>query len=176
MIQPIRLTETYSIPLFDCNNSDLNDFLFNDALDHNATLLAVTYLVQNNQNKLIGFFCVFNDNINVDNLENKKQFAKIFPYKKRKYKTYPAVKIGIFGIDKNFQKNGWGTKILDFIKLWFITNNKTGCRFITVDAYNNPDTLRFYQKNNFRFFTDNDQNNKTRSMYFDLVSIIDILK
>ncbi len=50
----------------------------------------------------------------------------------------------------------------------FLKDNRTGCRFITIDAYNNERTLRFYEKNDFTFFSDKDKNKKTRSMYFDL--------
>ena len=39
-----------------------------------------------------------------------------------------------------------------FIKDWFRhEDNKTGCRFLVVDAYNNPRTLHFYERNDFRF-------------------------
>ncbi len=58
------------------------------------------------------------------------------------------------------------------MKNWFTTNSKTGCRFLTVDAYNNPDTLNFYKKNDFEFFTSDDENDSTRAMYFDLIRII----
>ena len=49
-------------------------------------------------------------------------------------KDYPAVKIGRLGVSKLYQKTGdsWGTKILDFIKHWMVSENKTGCRFIVL--------------------------------------------
>ena len=50
----------------------------------------------------------------------------------------------------------------------FVCNNKTGCRFITVDAYNNPDTIDFYQRNEFDFLTPSDEQEDTRQMYYDL--------
>ena len=48
----------------------------------------------------------------------------------------------------------------------FIDNNRTGCKFITVDAY--AQSLDFYVKNGFNFLTDQDIGKDTRLMYFDL--------
>jgi len=50
----------------------------------------------------------------------------------------------------------------------FHYNNRTGCRFLTVDAYNRDNILKFYTKNDFQFFYDKDKNRKTRAMFFDL--------
>ena len=59
---------------------------------------------------------------------------------------------------------------MDFIKAFFTIKNKTGCRFITVDAYNYPLTVNFYKKNGFEFLTSQDAKEDTRSMYFDLMT------
>jgi hypothetical protein len=40
---------------------------------------------------------------------------------------------------------------MDFIKVLFRTNNRTGCRFLIVDALNRPETLHYYEKNGFRY-------------------------
>lgn len=67
-----------------------------------------------------------------------------------------------------------------FIKDWFrAEDNKTGCRFLVVDAYNDHRTLKFYEKNGFKFLHKNEDEEKqyflvkdnvitTRLMYFDL--------
>jgi hypothetical protein len=52
------------------------------------------------------------------------------------------------------------------LKDLFVTNNRTGCRFITVDAY--KDSLKFYEKNGFKYLTTTDINADTRLMFFDL--------
>ena len=54
-------------------------------------------------------------------------------------------------------------------KEFFRTNNRTGCRFITVDAYNDEATLNFYKKNGFDFLWNADKNDNTRIMFFDLM-------
>lgn len=81
-------------------------------------------------------------------------------------KHYPAVKIGRLAISQDYERNRIGRKILTMIKYLFSTNNRTGCRFITVDAYRAA--LSFNEKNGFDYLTEKDSNEDTRLMYFDL--------
>ena len=83
----------------------------------------------------------------------------------------PAVKIGRFAVASDCRRAGHGTQVMDFIKLWFITGNKTGCRFIILDALNNPEAITFYESNGFRFLNVADAHEPTRLMYFDLMEI-----
>lgn len=55
---------------------------------------------------------------------------------------------------------------IPIIKYLFTHGNRTGCRFITVDAY--KDAVGFYQKSGFDFITDKDQYDETRLMFYDL--------
>lgn len=64
-----------------------------------------------------------------------------------------------------------GSFLLDFIKSHFIIDNKTGCRFLTVDAY--ADAIPFYQKNGFIPLNEEDADAATRLLYFDLATIAD---
>ena len=70
---------------------------------------------------------------------------------------------------------------MDFIKKWFRSDdNKTGCRFIVVDAVNEPSTIGYYIRNGFNpiyndesvekefFNIDETDSLRTRMMYFDL--------
>jgi len=66
------------------------------------------------------------------------------------------------------QTKGIGTELLDFIKVSFTTENKTGCRFLIVDAYNKERTINFYKRNDFDFLSTADKDEDTRLMYFDL--------
>ncbi|MBR2200447.1 MAG: GNAT family N-acetyltransferase, partial [Bacteroidales bacterium] len=56
--------------------------------------------------------------------------------------------------------------LLLFFLRYFTTDNKTGCRFITVDAY--ADAVPFYLTNGFIPLNDEDINEPTRLLYFDL--------
>ncbi len=59
---------------------------------------------------------------------------------------------------------------MDFMKEYFVNDNKTGCRFITVDAYKTAES--FYLKNDFMYLSTNDENNYTRVMFYDLISLM----
>ena len=76
-----------------------------------------------------------------------------FPNEKR-LKSYPAVKLCRLAVDKQAWGNQIGSGILDYIKSMFVINNKTGCRFITVDAY--LAAVPFYEKNGFRMMNQED--------------------
>jgi GNAT superfamily N-acetyltransferase len=92
----------------------------------------------------------------------------------KRYKSYPSVKLGRFAIHKQFQKQGLGSQLIDYIKGLFLDNNKTGCQYITVDAYSK--SLEFYAKNGFQFFSDKDKDADTRQMYFSLVELSLLIK
>lgn len=156
-------------PGFDCGNDDLNEFFFNDSKLFCSELIAITYAWVD-EGVTRAFFSVSNDAVaRTVNPSAYKRTAKLVPRHKR-FTTLPAVKIGRLAVDTRFQSNGVGTEVLNFIKGWFTEGNKTGCRFIIVDALNNVDTLRFYAKNGFSFSLSTDNDDKTRLMFFDLMT------
>ena len=164
----IRLTENYQFKPFDCGDDDLNDFLFNSSKDFLKGLLAVTYLVEDETNT-IAFFSLSNDKISVTELGSEtkwaERFKEILPIEKQ-FNSYPAMKIVRFAVSTEYKYKGWGNRILDFIKIWFTIDNKTGCKYITVDAYRA--SLKFYEKNKMTYLTSKDRKSDTRLMYFDL--------
>jgi len=155
---------------FDCGIDDLNEFFFTDSRLVCRELISVTYAWTENDQTL-AYFSVSNDAIarQVDKSAYNRASRHV-PNKKR-FMTLPAVKIGRLAVDKRFQSNGVGSAVLDFIKGWFTEGNKTGCRFIIVDALNNPDTIKFYSKNGFQFLTSKDETDNTRLMFFDLLTM-----
>lgn len=167
----IRLTPSTNIKPFECTNKDLNEFLLHDAINHCNELLAVTYYLEN-QDETIGYFSVLNDSIRQEDIPSRSRREKMFhsiPHPKRGYKSHPAVKVGRLAVHTKYQSHGIGAEIMDYIKGYFLDNNKTGCRFITVDADNNPKTINFYKRNGFEFLTTSDIKEKNRLMFFDLI-------
>ena len=194
-----RLNENSTLLPFDCGNKDLTDYLLNSAKKDIKKLLTVVYYLEM-AGKTLLFFTLSNDKITeVEIKDGEPIYSKSF-FRKIKDKfgrakhrrDYPAVKIGRFGVNKEFQGKGmhWGSETLDFIKRWMITDNKTGCCFITVDAY--ATAVEFYKKNGFLFMGEKeksgfekwikenpDYRNKdfmedipTFAMYFNLLSLI----
>lgn len=168
----IRLSSDHEIKPFDCGDSDLNDFLLNDAKLYFQHLLTVTYILETST-QTIGFYSLLNDKISIDDAQGKanmdKQIRGQMPDGKNHLRSYPAMKIGRMGVSNDFKKHKIGTAFLDYIKQLFITNNRTGCRYITVDAYRQ--SLVFYEKNGFTYLTEGDKTHETRLMYFDLMRL-----
>lgn len=168
----LRLTQTTALKPFDCDNSDLNEFFFKDAKEHLAHLLAVTYVLEDD-NETIAYYSVLNDSIREKDTTNSryKKILGLIPYALRiKYKSHPAVKVGRFAVNKKYQSQGIGSELMDYIKGNFLDNNKTGCRFIVIDALNNDRTVKFYKENKFDFLTLDDKTDENRLMFFDLIT------
>jgi len=130
-------------------------------------------------------FTIANDSIKTFNIppSRKNKISRPIPNAKRR-KNYPAVLIGRLGVNVAFKNRNIGTEAMSFIKSWFIEpNNKTGCRFVLVDAYNDDIPLKFYKKNGFvEIFSSEDEERSfleisgteklnTRLLYFDLIEI-----
>ena len=171
--------------LFSCGDKDLDDFFHNDAVKYERQLLGKSYCFRLDSDNFV-VVCAFtlsNSSIEARNLPNnrKRKLTENIPHEKN-LSSYPATLIGRLGVDREFGGRGVGTELMDFIKSWMLDpSNKSASRFLTVDAYNNERTLKFYEVNGFKtiFSSDiqekeyiglpNEKVLKTRSMYFDLM-------
>ena len=166
----VPLTEETEIKPFDCGDNDLNAFLLDDAKKYLRDLLAVTYLIEDSRNgKTVAYFSLLNDKISLVPEEQKRWNRlnrKISNAKRRR--NYPAVKVGRLAVSKDYCGQGIGAGIINFIKHAFTHGNRTGCRFLTVDAYDSA--IGFYSSDHcrFEFFTEKDAGEETRLMIFDL--------
>lgn len=103
---------------------------------------------------MVACFTLPNDSIRIWDLGSSKKNAmwKELTNREKMLSRFPGVLIGRLAVSKQFAGKGIGSEILDFIKLWFLSDeNKTGCRLAIVDAKNKPNVLKFYEKNGFRF-------------------------
>ena len=169
-----RLDIGDSVSAFDCYDEDLNDFILNEASLYRNALLSVTYVVEDKiTDEVLAYFSLSNDKISISDFENKTDFNRFRKHKftnQKRLRSYPAIKIGRLAIAKSAQRQSIGTYLLEFIEDFFIVDNKSGCRFVTVDAY--VDAIPFYIKNNYLFLNNDDEDNRTRVMYFDLASLL----
>jgi hypothetical protein len=162
-----------SFQYFDCIDSDLNEYFQKDIALHRLELLSEVYILKEAtmESELpVALVDLCNDSIRREKVKDIEDL-KIFCSDKH-YPSYPAVKITRFGVHHEFQNNNIGSFVLNMLKDFFVTDNRTACRFITVDAYNNDKVLCFYAKNDFQFFSNKDVNKETRSMFFDLKRLL----
>ena len=155
---------------FDWGDEDLNDFIINDAPLYRKTLLAMTYVLEHKgTNRIVAYLSVANDRISIKDFPTNTDFNRFRKHKfvnEKRLKSYPAIKLCRLGIDKSIQGKQIGTFLIDFVSTLFITDNKSGCRFLTVDAYSIA--IPFYLKNDFSFLSTGDEGQHTRLMYLDL--------
>lgn len=175
----------YCMP-FSCEDSDLDEFFSKDAFFYETELLGKTYAWINtaDPSKILALITLANDSVKAKFLAGsaRNRLQRSIKNAKRGM-NYPAVLIGRLGVSSEFRGRGLniGSQILDFIKGWFRSeDNKTGCRFIVVDAYNNEKTLHFYEKNGFKPLYKSEREERdflelgcdepleTRFMFFDL--------
>lgn len=164
----LDLTPETDLTAFKCTESDLNEFLIEESKDYQAELLARTYLVVHRASgNIAAYFSLLNDVIRLDETEKniRNRINRNIPFSKQR-KHYPAVKIGRLAVSESFAQQGIGRYILDNVKFIFTHGNRTGCRFLTVDALTTA--TGFYEHNSFRFFTEQDKEDDTRLMFYDL--------
>ena len=167
-----KLEEQDSVKSFDCGDDDLNDFILHESPLYRKEKLAVTYVLKEADDlaneHIKAFFSLSNDRISISDFDSKtkyNRFSRRFNNHKR-LKSYPAAKIGRLAVHASAKGMNIGSTLLNFIKRYFTADNKTGCRFITVDAY--AAAIPFYLRNGFVPLNEEDADEPTRLLYFDL--------
>lgn len=172
---------------FDCGRADINDFFLNDAPDYQEELFGKTYVfvAESSPKTIVAAFTVANASIFTKRLPNARK--KKIGYEVHRSKgniNYPAVLLGRLGVDIRYQHAHLGPQIIDFVAQWFTSeDNKSGCRHLIVDAYNESGLIDFYERNGLKLFFSNEQQEReyrnlgndggeklaTRLMYRDLI-------
>jgi ribosomal protein S18 acetylase RimI-like enzyme len=178
-----KLDGSNRIAEFDCGNQDLNEFFLEDAIKYQHELLGESYFfVDKHSGNVVCAYSLSNDGIKTFDLPNnrKKKVRESIPREKH-MKSFPATLIGRLGVSKAFGNQGIGSQLMDIIKSTCLFEEGNRCRFLLVDAYNLPEVLNYYQRNDFSFvFSTEDQEKsyfglgsedkiKTRFMYYDLL-------
>lgn len=164
----VPLKADTEIKPFKCEDKDLSGFLVDDAKKYMEELMAVTYLIESRErDKTIAYFSLLNDKISYDpqNRSIWNKLNRMISNPKRR-KHYPAIKIGRLAVSQDYRHIGLGWDIINMIKYISTHDNRSGCRFVTVDAY--PNAVEFYKKCGFSHFSGDGRNGDTVSLYFDL--------
>ena len=151
---------------FSCKDGDITEFFTKEYADYAYQLLGKSYCF----------------------VEQEKRCIVGIPNEKRR-PQYPAVLVGQLAVSEDYKGLHIGDELLDAIKSWFIEPlNKTGCRYVVVDALNHPKVFDFYLRNGFKFLFATEEEEwtflhgrrtakggtamqpmHTRLMYFDLI-------
>ena len=166
----VRLTPDYVLSAFDCGDSDLNEFLLEDAKHFLEKRIANTFILEDN-GCIAAYFCLLNDKVSRVEVTNSrwKKIKDSFPEGKR-FRSYPAIKIGRFAVSKEYQDRNIGSMLLDLLKDQLNTQvSQSAFRFITVDAY--LSAIHFYQKNGFVELSQKEEDEHTHLMFFDMMEL-----
>lgn len=124
----------------------INEFLKSEALLEQNQGLNTTHLVFYEES-LMGFVSLCSDSIRLEQGEMQKDNVP--------YGNIPAIKIARLAIDKNFQRNGLGSFLINFaVSIVSQIRLQMGAKFITVDCY--AHRISYYEK--FGFVINNIQN------------------
>lgn len=165
-----KLGISETIQGFDCGDKDLNEFLTTDAASYYKARLSTSYVLEDSvEGTVLGYFSLAHDKISISDFASNSAFNR---FRKRLFangkmlRSYPAVKICRLATDRNHRCGGIGTLIVNMIVSSYLTDNKAGCRFITVDAYS--EAMPFYTGLGFTPLSKTDASSVTRLLYFDL--------
>lgn len=149
------------LPVFICKDEDLNDFLWDDALENQASRLSVTWIVRYN-GRIVGFCTLTNDSI-------RTKWMQCGEGPEYEYTHYPALKIARLATHKDYEGRGIGTAMLEYatavaLKL---SDEVSGCRILTVDS--KADSVGFYQKYGYQLANVGGTHRETVPLYKDIL-------
>jgi len=177
------LSEKEIISDFDCGNADLNEFFNRDALLYRQQMLSETcFFRHKNNGKVVCAFSFSASSIKTADLPgSRRKKVKEHVPREKSLKSYPGILIGRLGVSAEFNGQGIGSQLLDFIKDFCLINFPGFVRYLLVDAYNETTIVGFYQKNDFTpvFSTEGQEKEsyrqlpsevlQTRYMFFDMI-------
>ena len=68
-----RLDIDDKISNFNCGDEDLNDFILNESQLYRGELLAVSYVIEDNNGAVLAYFSLANDKISITEFENNTE-------------------------------------------------------------------------------------------------------
>ena len=177
------LSEEQVITDFDCGNADLNDFFNRDAIEYKRQMLARTYFFRHaDSGKVVCAFSFSASGIKTADLPgSRRKKVKEYIPREKTLKSHPGILIGRLGVASEFSGQGTGSQLMNFIRDICLNQFPDCVRFLLVDAYNEPEVIGFYQKNDFTPVFSTEQQEKetyrqspdeallTRYMFFDLI-------
>lgn len=153
---------------FSCTETELEDFLVEDAWENGQQGISVTYLwFLKKGKKLVGYVTLLTDNINLN-----ADLKGFFREKDIHYKSLPALKIGRMAVSKDMMRKGIGAMMIRLaISITLeIYREYAGCRFVVLDAKKGKDPkfdpIHFYRKMGFKILKQREKG--TVPMYLDI--------
>lgn len=131
---------------FSCGVKELDDFFRYEVKECVERKYLSAYCAFTESNGILAAFTLMNDAIMINSEDEKTDFFEDFRLEEgssivdffKRQSSFPAINICHLGTSVDFQNNGIGMFILEFVAGTFSLYRQAGCQFITVDALNNP--------------------------------------
>ena len=149
-------TPGLNVEAFDCGRKSVNEFFHNEAQDYQDELFGKTYYFcrSDNPSDIVAGFTVANASIFTKRLPNSRQKKiGLEVHHEKGLINYPSILLAQLGVDVKYKGHHLGPQIIEFVMQWFTSeDNKSGCRHLIVDAYDEPHLLEFYKQNGLNLF------------------------
>jgi GNAT superfamily N-acetyltransferase len=137
---------------FDCEESQLNDFIYKEVSDYHNQRLGITYLFYHEED-LVGF-------VTISMADIRTQKLPLDDRKSIHLENYPAIQIGQLAVDKKYKCKKIGKKIIQWcLKEAIEYSAEIGCRFLVLNAL--PTSVGFYEKCHFKELKERGREQKT---------------
>lgn len=152
-------------------NSDLQDFLHDQAMTFESHLRSRTYIYLDNETREIAaYFTVAVNTLHTDGISS--EVILLLDGYKDDIQTIPCFLIGQVGKSDRHEAFKIGEYILaDAVEIINLAQQALGGRFILLDAINQPKVIAFYQQNTF-FSIEEDEGQESIKMikpYFEVM-------
>lgn len=138
---PHSLNEKHDFSNFDCGDNTLNNWLIKRALKNEAAGASRTFVVTDNKNKIIGFYC-----LSAGAIEHEMSPSKV---RRNMPDPIPVMVLGRLAVDLQYQDQSIGRGLLkDAILRTIKVSEQTGIRALLVHALS-EEAKQFYIKNGF---------------------------
>jgi GNAT superfamily N-acetyltransferase len=158
-----RLDATHAgvVKQFDCGDLDLNDYLKRYALKNQARhMVGMTYVaISEAQDRVVGYYTIANTSIS----RTRMPYAALVGFPK--YADIPAILLGRFAVDADFQKRGVGQLLMSHaLHNSLSVAEISAARYLVTEAY--ASAVPWYKKYDFHVI-DGGEPNRIK-MYLDL--------
>lgn len=168
--EPFR--ERGQVRKFDSGEPDLDDFLNTEEVEeYERDNLGHTTLVFYD-GELVAYYTISSDGLRAEYVDARKLSASHVKKSAQRIEVYPALKIGRFAVQRNWQSRGIGRLLIRRIAAIAVTT-QPAVRLITLNA--KPKAIPFYQKAGFVLTNEvhRERGRINRTMYLDVLSIRD---
>lgn len=132
---------------FCCSSQGLNEFLVDDAVSYDRRNITKTWLAIYD-NEIIGFFSLSSDSLQLGDIEKEEMQYSDNEEERCAISYLPAVKLTKLAVSEHYERCGVGSYLVRMVK-GMLYELPIAVRFITLDAVNEPNVIRFYEKCGF---------------------------